>query len=87
MQHINKYHILANELLQLRICDKIEIDSVSYIFEIIKYKRPIPIAYYQTKLTELYDQPVLCSLCKKKAKYCDDTNNYCWLHSQIINNS
>jgi hypothetical protein len=87
MQHINESHILVNELSQLKICDKIETDNISYIFKIIKYTRPIPIAYYQTKLTEINNQHILCSLCKKKANYCDNINNYCWFHSQIINNS
>jgi hypothetical protein len=87
MQHINESQILVKKLLQLKICDKIDIDNVSYIFKAIKYTRPIPIGYYQTKLTEVNNLNILCNLCKKKANYNDNINNYCWFHSQIINNS
>lgn len=86
MQDITEAQILINKLVQLKICDKIDTDYVSYIFKIIKYSRPIPISYYQMNLTEINNRHVLCILCKKNANYTDNINNYCWFHSQIINN-
>lgn len=86
MEYINEPQELVNQLSQLRICNKIDIEHVNYIFKIIKYSKPIPICYYQTELVEINNNS-LCYICKKNAYYSDSINQYCWIHSQIISKS
>ena len=49
----NRFNILIEKLVNEKIPDKIDIDSINNLFEIIENNKPIPIEYYTKNLVEL----------------------------------
>ena len=68
-----------------KIYDKINVDYINNLFEIIDNERAIPIEYYNKTLYELakpYNKRCDLKSCSRKAQYTDSVNNYCWIHCQ-----
>jgi len=77
--------ILIEKIVEEKIHDKIDIELINNLFEIIGNNKPIPIEYYTKQLIELSDpNDKKCNfkICKRKALYTDSYNNYCWIHCQ-----
>lgn len=81
--------VLIEKLINEKIHDKIDIEFVSNLFDVIDKNKPIPIEYYTTKLVELpitVDKKCDIKTCKRKAVYVNDREkNYCWIHCQLNN--
>jgi hypothetical protein len=83
MENIN---ILIQKLINEKIHDKIDIDYMCNLFDIIDKNKPIPIEYYKKqlfKIPNIVNKKCDIKTCNRKALYMDEYNiNYCWIHSQ-----
>ena len=81
--------ILIQNLVNEKLHDSIDIESVSNLFNIIEKNNPIPIEYYTknlTELTKITDKKCDIKICKRDALYVDDQKKYyCWIHCQLNN--
>jgi hypothetical protein len=75
---------LIKEIKAEEISSSIEIEFINNLFDVINKNRTIPIEYFNKNLMEISKTlTIKCDNidCKRKALYCNNENNFCWIHS------
>ena len=64
------------------ICQQIETQIVDDMFRTIKYKKTIPITYYNKEIIKNDKIIKKCINCNRNGIYNNNDISYCWIHVQ-----